>query len=170
MRATLIVLSMILLPGAAGETTAPAAYNIAHGAMETADRLRDAHNPLLPFLVAEITAANASVNATEAATLLLAAGECNDTDPLLLAALARFESHYRRNRIGAAGERGMLQIHPCHKKSMKAAGLDFYSEADRLTYACMLYAEQGWKPWTVREKAKKEYYRLQLAYVDWEGE
>lgn len=47
----------------------------------------------------------------------------------------------------SSGCRGYWQIHPCHKRSMKRLGLDFYSEADRCAFARVLYAKHGKAPW-----------------------
>jgi hypothetical protein len=88
----------------------------------------------------------------------MAAGE--DVDPLLFAALARYESRFDPACVGGAGERGLLQIHPCHKRRMRDAGLDFDSEVDRLSFAASLYKSRGLQPWTVRAKAQREYRRL----------
>jgi soluble lytic murein transglycosylase-like protein len=78
-------------------------------------------------------------------------------DPLLFACLARYESHFKDSSIGSAGERGMLQIHPCHKRSMKRLGLNFYSGKERIAYGCILWQAQGLKPWAVRTRAMKDY-------------
>jgi len=37
-------------------------------------------------------------------------------DPLLTAAIIKHESTYKNTCIGAAGERGLMQIHPCHRQ------------------------------------------------------
>lgn len=84
----------------------------------------------------------------------------------LLASLARYESSYRCNARGAAGERGLVQIHPVHRKRMARMGLSFADEYDRLRFAChlittaldngaSLYA--ALKPWSVRTRAMKTY-------------
>ena len=43
---------------------------------------------------------------------------------------------------------------------MKRAGLDFYCERDRLTFACQLFGERGLQPWAVRRRAMKLYKEL----------
>jgi hypothetical protein len=78
-------------------------------------------------------------------------------DPLLFACLARYESGFHDSSIGKHGERGLLQIHPVHKRGMKRLGLNFYSGKDRIAYGCILYAAQGLKPWAVRSRAMKDY-------------
>jgi soluble lytic murein transglycosylase-like protein len=100
------------------------------------------------------------VDAEQVANLLVDAGTANGVDPLLLMCLARYESTFNVADVGAAGERGLLQVHPCHRRAMKRAGLDFYTEADRLAFACRLYNAQGLKPWTVRRRALALYDEL----------
>lgn len=80
-------------------------------------------------------------------------------DPRRLATLARYESHFRPETRGAAGERGILQIHPVHRKGMAKWGLDFDCADDRLVYGALLYAWHGDRPWSVRHKARKDYER-----------
>lgn len=82
-------------------------------------------------------------------------------DPLRYAAIAKYESTFRVSARGAAGERGLVQIHPCHKGSMRKCGLDFGSEVDRIAFAEQLFASRGWQPWSVRKRATREYARLQ---------
>jgi len=115
---------------------------------------------LLDFMQAYIAEVNGAVDAAAVVALLYEAGTANGVDPLLLLALARYESRFNIADVGGAGERGLLQIHPCHKRSMKRAGLDFYSEADRLTFACMMMKRSGLKPWTVRRRAMKLYEQI----------
>lgn len=80
-------------------------------------------------------------------------------DPRRLATLAKYESGFRPDARGRAGERGLLQVHPCHRTSMKRMGLDFDNPADVLVYGALLYAWNGDKPWSVRAKARKDYER-----------
>ena len=116
---------------------------------------------LVTFCTAYIERVNPTLAGDIPARMLVEAGLANDVDPLILLCIARWESRYNVDTTGAAGERGLLQIHPCHKAAMRKAGLSFDSEADRLTFACMLYKARGWSPWAVRGKAKREYERIQ---------
>ncbi len=51
--------------------------------------------------------------------------------------------------VGAAGERGSLQIHPLHDTRMVRMGLDPHSEADRIEYAIWLSRDGAdWSPWS----------------------
>ena len=47
----------------------------------------------------------------------------------------------------ASGASGFAQIHPIHRKGMRAMGLDYNSEQDRLYFAAYLWEQQGWEPW-----------------------
>jgi hypothetical protein len=61
------------------------------------------------------------------------------------------ESNYNPNVVGAAGERGLMQIHPVHINNLPAYGLTWDSMFDpysNLQYAYALYSSQGWSPWT----------------------
>lgn len=107
-----------------------------------------------------IAKVNKRVDSAAVAAALIAAGEAHSVDPWLLAAIARYESSMRMDARGAAGERGLVQVHPIHRKRMARLGLDFGSERDRLDFACRLYLERGLKPWSVRRKALKEYKRI----------
>jgi hypothetical protein len=78
-------------------------------------------------------------------------------DPLLLACLAKPESNFNDGAVGRAGERGLLQVHPCHKRSMARLGLDFTDGADRVAYACVLWSASGLKPWSTRRAAQRDY-------------
>lgn len=90
---------------------------------------------------------------------IAARGDCITPDPLLLACIARPESGFDDSCVGAAGERGLLQVHPCHKRAMRAAGLDFADGADRIAFACQLWAARGLLPWTTRRAALRDYRR-----------
>ncbi len=59
----------------------------------------------------------------------------------LLFALAKPESGFSMKCIGGAGERGLLQCHPCHQAAMRRAGLDWTDEHDRLTFClrCLIF-------------------------------
>jgi hypothetical protein len=61
------------------------------------------------------------------------------------------ESRYNPGTVGAAGERGIMQIHPVHIQYLGNYGLtwdDMFDPAANLTYARALYNSQGWGPWT----------------------
>lgn len=61
------------------------------------------------------------------------------------------ESRYNPGTVGAAGERGIMQIHPVHIQYLGNYGLtwdDMFDPAANLTYAYALYSSQGWGPWT----------------------
>lgn len=60
------------------------------------------------------------------------------------AVIARYENSGREDKPGAAGERGMLQIHPCHSSTMAGLGLCFRDPDDRLDFAFRM-AEAKWK-------------------------
>lgn len=77
-----------------------------------------------------------------------------------LTAAVRFESHGREQASGPAGERGILQCHPCHRRSMSKCGLSFDNADDRLTYCMTLLLERGHQPWSVRRKAESEARRI----------
>lgn len=81
----------------------------------------------------------------------------NTPDPLLLACLAKPESKFDDGAVGSAGERGLLQVHPCHKRSMAKIGLDFNTGTDRVAYACVLWDASGLRPWTTRRAAQRDY-------------
>ena len=61
--------------------------------------------------------------------------------------VALCESGFNPAAVGAAGELGILQVHPVHAAAMMAAGLDFQSERDRILWAVELWQEQGGSPW-----------------------
>lgn len=78
-------------------------------------------------------------------------------DPLLLACIARPESHFDDAAVGSAGERGLLQVHPCHQRGMQRLGWDFTDGADRVAYACVLWDSSGLRPWSTRRAAQRDY-------------
>jgi hypothetical protein len=87
----------------------------------------------------------------------------------LLASIAHPESHYDIHSRGNAGERGLLQIHPIHRKNFKPAGLDWDNEYDQVLFGATMLAiseRKGYslhrtlQPWSVRELAIKEYRRI----------
>lgn len=85
----------------------------------------------------------------------------------LLYSLAKYESSGRITCRGAAGERGLIQLHPVHRRRVARCGFDYASEHDRLTFALreMIYPalDEGkslyaaLRPWTVRNKALAKY-------------
>jgi hypothetical protein len=105
--------------------------------------------------------------------------------PLLLLALAHPESGFDKTDTGSAGEKGLIQIHTCHKRSMKKAGLDYSVEADRIRWGCMMIRSrldngkslhQAIKPWGVSDRgngsgpaAWKEYNKLVKEYEELYG-
>jgi len=87
----------------------------------------------------------------------------------LLASIAHPESHFDIHDRGKAGERGLLQIHPCHRKDFKPAGLDWDSPYDQVLFGATMLAiserkgytlHRALEPWSVRELAIKEYRRI----------
>lgn len=57
------------------------------------------------------------------------------------------ESEWDVAKVGALGERGLLQLHPIHAEAMAREGLDYENEGDRLIWARALYVWHGWTPW-----------------------
>jgi hypothetical protein len=116
---------------------------------------------LLDFMADYVHSVNPKVDSERVATLLADAGAAGGVDPLLLLALARYESTFNIGDVNPRSHcRGLLQISPCHKRAMKRAGLNFYSERDRLAFACMMIDAQGLRPWTVRRRALALYEEL----------
>lgn len=64
------------------------------------------------------------------------------------------ESKFNPAAVGAAGERGALQIHPIHEAGMRRQGLDWRnSEVDRTRYAIQMWERSGWQPaWSCAKK------------------
>lgn len=63
------------------------------------------------------------------------------------------ESKFNPAAVGAAGERGALQIHPIHERGMAKQGLDWRnSEVDRTIYAIQMWERSGWQPWSCATK------------------
>ena len=63
-------------------------------------------------------------------------------------AVATCESRWDPEAVGAAGERGLLQVHPVHRQAMASAGLDYDQESDRIKWAVRLWEGRGWTPWS----------------------
>lgn len=75
-----------------------------------------------------------------------------------LVCVAWYESRFKTNAVSRSGRyRGMLQIGSMHKAAMEKMGLDYYCEADRLEYGCWLYKWHGLQPWSVRNRARRDY-------------
>jgi hypothetical protein len=60
------------------------------------------------------------------------------------------ESRWDTNAVGAAGELGVLQIHPIHKEAMRSLGLEYNREGDRIEFAVRLWRNSGnsWRSWS----------------------
>lgn len=60
------------------------------------------------------------------------------------------ESNYNTNVVGAAGERGLFQIHPVHIPNLSPyGGWDaMFDPSSNIAYAYALYSSSGWGPWT----------------------
>ena len=85
-----------------------------------------------------------------------------------LACIIRYESRANTHAVNRRTRcSGMLQIHPCHKRTMTKLGLDFGNEADRLVYGCIMFEQQGYKPWVaVQRRAKRDFRKHFAAFVD----
>ena len=120
------------------------------------------------ILLAEqhIRTVNTDVDARAVAKeLVFASYNANLGEPAnykLLLAIARYESTFDPDAIGAAGERGLLQLHPCHCDNVRLAGLDPTKHEDCTLYAAIMLAtsiakgktlEQALEPWTVGKRA-----------------
>ena len=61
------------------------------------------------------------------------------------------ESRFNPGTVGAAGERGLFQIHPVHIPYLQDRGMawdDMFSVSANIAYAYDLYSRSGWGPWT----------------------
>lgn len=61
------------------------------------------------------------------------------------------ESRFNPGTVGAAGERGLFQIHPVHIPYLADRGLSWdamFDPASNIAYAHDLYSRSGWGPWT----------------------
>jgi soluble lytic murein transglycosylase-like protein len=86
----------------------------------------------------------------------------------ILAALAHPESSFNINAVNKRTHcRGLLQIHPCWREPMAAAGLSFYNPQDNTLWGAMMIQNglnhgetlyQALHPWAVRSKALMEEY------------
>jgi len=80
------------------------------------------------------------------------------------------ESSFYVDCLGGAGERGLLQVHPNHRDSMRRMGLDYDKEPDRLMWAAIHIRQQLAKghslyhallPWRARrDQALRLFRRL----------
>jgi hypothetical protein len=124
---------------------------------------RDMDELLIPPTLLQYLEDQQCADTTSIATLLLTGIEIarnagyTTPDPLLLACLAKPESKFDDGAVGHAGERGLLQIHPCHKRSMARMGLDFNNSADRVAFACVLWDGSGLRPWSTRRAAQRDH-------------
>lgn len=97
-------------------------------------------------------------------------------DPWIFTMIAFYESHWNPRTVGAAGERGWIQIHPCHNKcsghGVKTNGLSWDNPRDLLWVGCEMVRESmdngasmynALSPWTTRKRAWQRY-------VDYFGE
>lgn len=88
-------------------------------------------------------------------------------NPWMWVFVAKFESTFNVNARGAAGERGLVQIHPTHKKKIAAAGLDYSDYRDQLRFGCIMFQnnyngspKKALSPWTVRSKAMNQFKKI----------
>lgn len=61
------------------------------------------------------------------------------------------ESRFNPGTVGAAGERGLFQIHPVHIPYLAERGMTWdsmFDPASNIAYAYDLYNRSGWGPWT----------------------
>ena len=131
-----------------------------------------------PVMAAKISAAadyiakvNPEVDTQAVATELVHASFYANLEPgfWLLVALARYESTFRPDAVGRAGERGLLQVHPVHFRAMRKAGLDPAKHADCTLWGALMVASglsQGKSlsaavaPWIARSGAIRLYRQL----------
>lgn len=87
-------------------------------------------------------------------------------DPWCWTFIAFYESRWKATVRGKAGERGWVQIHPCHRQRFKDHGLDWNDSEDQLRVGCIMVQERldagqsfwsAFSPWTTRKKAWKAY-------------
>lgn len=65
--------------------------------------------------------------------------------------VVRCESSFNAGTVGAAGERGLFQIHPVHIPYLQDRGMTWdsmFDPASNIAYAYDLYSRSGWGPWT----------------------
>ena len=61
------------------------------------------------------------------------------------------ESRFNPGTVGAAGDRGLFQIHPVHIPYLSDRGMSWeamFDPASNIAYAHDLYSRSGWGPWT----------------------
>ena len=73
-------------------------------------------------------------------------------DPTTAVAVARCESGlvpnaYNGSNTNGTADVGLFQINTVHHDRMARLGLDPWSVEDNVTFARMLYKEEGWRPW-----------------------
>lgn len=62
--------------------------------------------------------------------------------------VAACESGMNPAAVGAAGERGLFQIHPVHAPALGARWAQMFDPATNIAVAHELYRTQGWRPWS----------------------
>lgn len=119
-----------------------------------------------PEIAAYIGSINSNVDSVLVAKFICDAARAQGLDPWLLVAVAQFESTYWIEARGGAGERGLLQVHPCHFPRFKAYGCDPENSYDVVRFGAAMMREsldKGYdlnrtlEPWAVRYKAMKLY-------------
>lgn len=58
---------------------------------------------------------------------------------------------YNTRAVGAAGERGLLQVHPIHRPTIAVLGMtwdDMFDPWANARFGLWLYQRQGWQPWS----------------------
>lgn len=71
----------------------------------------------IKFIAEHIKSVNPKVDNTHIAMSIYDESKKAGIDPLFTTAIIEKESTYRVNCLGAAHERGLMQIHPCHRHS-----------------------------------------------------
>lgn len=116
---------------------------------------------------------NPKVNADRVLEVLSVAKEYSTPEldmELLMFCLAEPETTFDPNEVGDAGEHGLVQIHPIHKKCIKEAGLDYNKPEDLVRWGCIMITtslekgktlRQALYPWrNTRSKALSNYYKF----------
>lgn len=84
---------------------------------------------------------------------------CRFDDPLKWCARGWAESSARRDVVNDSGHYGFWQISSLHIPRMTALGLSIVSEVDRTTFAKVLSASRGNRPWTQSEPNRKKFQK-----------
>ena len=142
---------------------------------EEVESIMDTLLPELPHVSAYIASVNPSVDADKVAAVICMSAAEQGLDPWLLVAIARYESTFRLDAIGGAGELSLLQVHPCHEPKFAAAGCKWGDPFDCTRFGAMMLGtslKKGWSlhkalsPWAVRPKALKLYATMDRATGD----